>query len=79
MHFAGALFERSILQKKVLKLHLVLKEQLKVNRKRLGPTPLFSFFMRKSGPPGFVVMLGYLAFILASSACTGLAFFSWES
>lgn len=58
---------------------MVIKEEFKVDRKWLRPTPLFSFFIRKSGPPGLVVMWGYFAFILASSACTGLAFFSWES
>lgn len=35
--------------------------------------------MRRSGPPGFWARPGYLAFSLASSAFTGLAFFSWES
>lgn len=43
------------------------------------PTPLCSRFMRRSGPPGFWARPGYLAFSLASSAFTGLAFFSWES
>lgn len=64
-----------MIQKKVLQLLLVLK----VNRERSGPTPLCSIFVRNSGPPGLMGMPGYLAFILASSACTGLAFFSWES
>lgn len=72
-------FVLTSITQKVLKMVLVVKEQLKVDQKQSRPTPLCSFFIRKSGPPGFVVMWGYLAFILASSACTGLAFFSWES
>lgn len=43
------------------------------------PTPFCSLFIRKSEPPGLWARLGYLAFSLASSAFTGLAFFSCPS
>lgn len=43
------------------------------------PTPFCNLFIRKSEPPGLCARLGYLAFSLASSAFTGLAFFSCPS
>ena len=46
---------------------------------RGSPTPFCSLFIRKSEPPGLWARPGYLAFSLASSAFTGLAFFSGPS